>query len=764
MRRRATLSTIITVLRLLLLHPITVINSECPFLLKGSSGSDNVGLQKSSTPPSSQTLSSPFTSSMPDGFPPHDILKAYGIALNEVNWDDVRADLRKLYRSVRDDWPSDYGHYGGLFVRLAWHCSGSYRQSDGRGGCDGGNQRFEPERSWPDNTNLDKARGLLAHIKTKHGLGLSWGDLFILAGTEAIRDMGGPVLGFCAGRIDTVDNSQTRLLGPTLEQEEFAHCEIDGDCKAPLGQNTMGLIYVNPEGPFGKPDAQGAADTIRDVFGRMTMDDRENVALIGGGHTFGKTHGACEDGAGPSPGEDEDNPYPGKCGTGRGNDAFTSGFEGPWTANPTQWDNTFMKNLIEYRWEAHLGPGGHYQWRVKGGVGPRAPVPYPPGSNETQEIMMLTTDVGLVTDPEYRKYVQEFAADEGAFAKAFQEVWYKLTSRDMGPMTRCTGPNVPPAQSFQHPLPDPPAKLADMSEVEVALDSIITGVDAVDGGVTYRNEFIRLAWQCANTFRITDYLGGCNGARIRFSPGKDWKSNVGLDQTLQILDSIKIQFGNALSWSDLIVLAGNVGLKNVGVNSNLLPFCPGRTDAIDGKGWEALTFGNDEQPASISALLELNQRRGLVTKEFVALSWTFYYPSYNLSTQYLRNILLSPGCEDVISCGLKNHPELRVWTDYYVAAGDHIFTNDLAAAWTKIMNSDRFDGPTGNVCDMKPSIYGGKVELSIRANAPVTSVTITINNTAMFFFFIVAVTLLSARRTKIFGDLLCFLGAGKGDI
>jgi catalase-peroxidase len=264
----------------------------------------------------------------------------------------------------------------------------------------------------------------------------------------AIEDMGGPVLGFCGGRIDHVDNTQTLALGPTPEQEKFAECLVDGDCQAPLGANTLGLIYVNPEGPMGKPDPQGAADTIRDVFGRMDMDDRENVALIGGGHTFGKTHGASTEGPGPKPFECPMNPWPGNFGTGVGNDVVTSGFEGAWTGNPTSWDNSYFKNLINYEWESWVGPGGHYQWRVKGGKGPKASAAHGDGS---QNIMMLTTDIGLATDPEYRKYVEEFAHDEKAFSGAFAAVWYKLVNRDMGPVTRCVGPL--PLNPFSSPFP-----------------------------------------------------------------------------------------------------------------------------------------------------------------------------------------------------------------------------------------------------------------------------------------------------------------------
>ena len=427
---------------------------------------------------------------------------------------------------------------------------------------------------------------MLEPIKAKYGKGLSWGDLIVLAGTVAIEDMGGPVLGFAAGRIDHVDNSQTIALGPSEEQDRFQHIAVDGQAEAPLGQNTMGLIYVNPQGPMGDPNPQGAADTIRDVFGRMGMGDRENVALIGGGHTFGKCHGAGPEGPGPSPKECPHNPYPGLHGTGKGNDTVTSGIEGPWTSNPTKWDNEYFKNLVNYEWEKYKGPGGAWQWRVKGDKGPKAPNAQGDGQ---QDVIMLTTDIALKTDPEYRKYVEEFAKDEKAYADAFAAVWYKLVNRDMGPVSRLVGPDVAPAQEWQFALPDPPAKHANMAAVEKEVKHLLDKDDSKT------SEFVRLARNSADTFRHTDYLGGCNGARIRFSPGKDWKTNEGLDKTLDELKPIKEKFGDNLTWADLIVLAGNAAVKKLGAPKNL-PFSPGRADATDGAGWEPLDYMNAEAP------------------------------------------------------------------------------------------------------------------------------------------------------------------------
>jgi len=509
---------------------------------------------------------------------------------------------------------------------------------------------------------------------------VSWGDLFALAGTVAIQEMGGPVLGFCAGRLDFEDHTQTLPLGPTPEQDKFAHCEVNGQCGYPLGQNTLGLIYVNPEGPMGEADPKGAADTIRDVFGRMDWHGRELVALIGGGHTFGKAHGGTKESPGEPPNKCPFASWVGETGM----KAVTSGIEGPWTSHPTRWDNDYFKYLTNFDWEVWDGPGGHHQWRVVGGNSPQAPAA-DPSSVAMQDVMMLTTDIALIVDEEYKMYVEEFARNETAFSEAFAKAWYKLVTRDVGDVKRCVGPNVPPAQDFQYALPDPPKKLASMDKVAKDLNRLMedTGDEA---------SFIQLAYNCARTYRATDYQGGCNGARIRFPPGSEWPINAGLDQTLVALEPIKKKYGKHLSYADLIVLSGNVAAERFGAPK--MEFCAGRTDAKDGLGWKPIEYGNTVYPATTDAMIELYERRGQTAQEFVSL----YFAWYN-STKQIKQVLEAPEHTSVWEEGIKYYPELRYWAEHYVAVGDKEFSHDFARAWTKLMNADRFDGPLGNVCD-----------------------------------------------------------------
>lgn len=363
--------------------------------------------------------------------------------------------------------------------------------------------------------------------------------------------------------------------------------------------------------------------------------------------------------------------------------AVTSGIEGPWTKHPTKWDNDYFKYLVDFDWEVWDGPGGHHQWRVVGGNGPQAPAA-DPASVAKQDVMMLTTDIALVVDDEYRTYVEEFARNETAFSEAFAKAWYKLVTRDVGPVTRCIGPSVPSAQDFQFPLPDRPKKLADMDKVAKDLRKLMKSED--------EGQYIRLAFQCASTYRATDHQGGCNGARIRFPPGSEWPVNAGLDKTLATLEPIKKKYGKHLSYADLIILAGNVAVERIGAPK--MTFCPGRTDAVDGSGWKPVIFGNTEYPATVDAMIEVYERRGQTAQDFVSL----YFAWYN-STKKLEHVLTKPEHESVWEEGLKYYPELRYWAEHYVTAGDKEFSKDFAKAWTGLMNADRFDGPLGNVCD-----------------------------------------------------------------
>jgi len=646
-----------------------------------------------------------------------------------TDFDGVIKDINSLLTDSKDFWPADYGNYGPLFIRLAWHSAGTYRASDGRGGGNGGRQRFDPERSWPDNTNLDKARSLLEPIKQKYGESLSWGDLLILAGNTAIENMGGPILGFCGGRVDALDGSDSILLGPSEEQRELMPCETNGACKSPLGASTVGLIYVNPGGPMGVPIPKKSALDIRDVFGRMNMNDTETVALIGGGHTFGKSHGACPAGPGKPPKEDADNSWPGLCGSGKGNDTFTSGYELPWTTNPIAWDNEFFTNLLKFEWQIYKGPARKFQWSMKGNIRPAAPSV---DGKTTQTIGMLTTDVALLNDESYLKIVTEFAKNRKSFDHAFAHAWYKLTTRDMGPITRCIGNNIPTVQSWQYPLPSTPKVLPGFARVRKEIRKVLNkNKNAV-------RKFARLAWQCISTFRSTDYLGGCNGARMRFNPQKDWPVNKNLNKVLDLLEPVKESFGESLSWADLIVLAGNTAIERAG--GKRMKFCGGRTDAEDGIGSSNLQpkITGDFQD-SLPQLKEFIKLMGVTTSEFAVLNAAGYslgdstcdglfckrgvhekkendqtvlsnvffqelsdneWSEYTFRTTYRKKLYISSdGLAFMFSTDLmfKTDAELSSAAKLYVDDNDRFLT-DFASAWTKLSNADRFDGPAGNIC------------------------------------------------------------------
>ena len=648
-----------------------------------------------------------------------------------MDFDDVKKEIKALLTKSDPKWPADYGHYGPLFVRLAWHSAGSYRIHDGRGGSDGGRMRFDPERSWPDNTNLDKARSLLKTVKGKFGDKLSWADLFILAGNSAIEDMGGPKLDFCGGRVDDMDGSDSNLLGPSTEQEILYPCKEgdkptdNGKCAKPLGATTVGLIYVNPEGPMGTPNPERSADQIRDTFTRMNMNDRETVALIGGGHAIGKTHGACKTGPGKAPRDNPNNPWAGTCGTGdmkgKGENTFTSGFEFPWTTNPKIWTNTYFTNLLKFVWKLrqnNVTKGGHFEWEVdevkSGKNSPLAPKAHGDGEDK---IGMLTSDIALIKDLAYKKHVEGFANNKSDFDNAFKDAWYKLTSRDMGPHSRCKGDLVPKeAKEWQYPLLRAEKDLANFKDVKEEIKLLLT--------TKYKGMFIRLAWRCMSTFRSTDYLGGCNGARIRLEPQKSWAINKGTSAISSKLNEIKARYGKSLSWADLIILAGNTEIEDMGGRS--LPFCGGRSDATKDGGASDMLDGKitEKIEKNVWNLKEFYHLTGLTYRENAALHGAGYAigqktgctvglfcrrddkPEPELSNIFFKRIVENEWekAKDGEHYVAKRNPNLKMKpsdAQFYLdpelkkiaeeyAMYNSVFLDNFAFAWTKLANADRF--------------------------------------------------------------------------
>eukprot|EP00903_Cladosiphon_okamuranus_P014548 g13495.t1 len=640
-------------------------------------------------------------------------------------YEAVKADIVSLFTDSQDFWPADFGNYAPFMIRLAWHCAGSYRASDGRGGCDGGRIRFYPEHNWADNTNLDKALALLEPIKLKYGDAISWADLITLTGDMAFSSMGTPILGFCAGRQDDTSGYDSLELGPSPEQEATAPCAVNGTCEAPLGASTVGLIYVNPGGPMGVPDPSASAPQIREVFGRMGMNDSETVALIGGGHAFGKCHGACPTGPGADPMDAPWDPWAGTCGDpdsptfGKAENTFTSGFEGPWSETPTVWTNNYFVDLLEYDWEQAVSPAGNTQW---------TPVLKPDATDsDLPDIIMLTSDVALLTDPDYLAIVEAFAEDIGALELAFANAWYKLTTRDMGPYSRCAGSDVPPPQDFQLPLPDAPKNLPSYTKVKWAIGRVLDQDDS------YASWMVTLAYRCAATFRATDYMGGCNGARIRFPPQSEWAINTGLDQVLALLEPVKEDFPE-ISYADLIVLAGNVALRR-GASISTLSYCKGRVDALeDDPNHDLLSIlePTREYETVIIGVRDRMKIAGLTVPQMVALAGrprsTAYMTGLGYSGSYTEdtgdvsnlyyNLLLTETWEEVpgsdgeewqavdtpgvyvlaTDLALVWDPEFKAQV-YLYAQDNDLFLYEFGKAWTALMNADRFDGPTGNVCD-----------------------------------------------------------------
>ncbi|MEF8888325.1 MAG: peroxidase family protein, partial [Haloarculaceae archaeon] len=441
----------------------------------------------------------------------------YAEAFESLDLEEVKQDLEDLMTDSQEWWPADYGHYGPLFIRMAWHSAGTYRTTDGRGGAAGGTQRFEPLGSWPDNANLDKARRLLWPVKQKYGKNLSWADLIVLAGNVAMESMGFETFGFAGGREDAFEPDASADWGPEEEMESWDRFDEGDDLMDHLGATVMGLIYVNPEGPEGQPDPEWSAERIRTSFDRMAMNDRETAALIAGGHTFGKVHGADDpdEHVGPEPAaapiEDMGLGWESDYGSGKGDDTITSGIEGPWNSTPTMWDTSYLDNLLNHEWEPEKGPGGAWQWRpVDEDAVDAAPAAHDPEGEQTP--MMLTTDIALKRDPDYREVIEEFQGNPMAFMDAFAKAWYKLIHRDMGPPERFLGPEVPEeTMIWQDPLPDRDFAPIGEEEAELLKEELL------DSELS-RTQLVKTAWAAASTYRDSDKRGGANGARIRLEP------------------------------------------------------------------------------------------------------------------------------------------------------------------------------------------------------------------------------------------------------
>jgi catalase-peroxidase len=688
----------------------------------------------------------------------------------------VKQDLAALMTDSQDWWPADFGHYGGLFIRLAWHSAGTYRTGDGRGGAGRGQQRFAPLNSWPDNVSLDKARRLLWPIKQKYGHKISWADLYVLTGNVALETMGFKTFGFAGGREDTWEPDQDIYWGSertwlggdiryghgsegvetpgVLVSDDDADGDIHSrDLERPLAAVQMGLIYVNPEGPDGNPDPLLAAIDIRETFKRMAMNDEETVALIAGGHTFGKTHGAAEStyvGAEPegAPIEAQGFGWKNSFGTGKGADTITSGLEVTWTSTPTQWSMGYFEKLFEYEWELTKSPGGAHQWKPKNGAG-AGTVPHADDPNKRIAPAMLTTDLALRCDPAYEKISRSYMANPELFADAFARAWFKLTHRDMGPRTRYLGPDVPKEELlWQDPIPAVDHPLIDAQDVAALKKK------ALASGLPI-SQLVSTAWASASTFRGSDKRGGGNGARIRLAPQKDWEVNqpAQLANVLQTLESIQNDYngaaadGKKVSLADLIVLAGCAGVEQAAMTAGhdvTVPFTPGRMDAsqeqTDVEAFEPLepvadgfrnyvkakypipaeallidkaqllTLTAPEMTALVGGMRVLNTnvggtKHGVLTERSEALTNDFFVNLLTMATEWKS---VSDDASEFE--GVDRRTGIRKWTGtrydlifgsnsilralaevYASAQGEKKLVRDFVAAWNRVMNLDRYD-------------------------------------------------------------------------
>ena len=664
----------------------------------------------------------------------------------------LKADLEELMTTSQDWWPADFGHYGPFFIRMSWHSAGTYRAVDGRGGADGGMQRFAPLNSWPDNANLDKAHRLLWPIKKKYGRKVSWADLMILAGTVSMESMGFQTLGFAGGRIDAWQPEEVNW-GPEGEWLGTDRRNKEGELERPFGATQMGLIYVNPQGPGGKPDPQAAADAIREAFGRMAMNDEETAALIAGGHTFGKAHGVADAsryvGAEPEAGKIEAQGFGwhNSYGSGKGADTITSGLEGAWTASPAAWTHNYLENLYAYEWVQTRSPAGAVQWEPAGGAASNL-VPDAHDPSVRHAPMMFTTDLALKVDPAYREITSRWLNNPKEFEDAFARAWFKLTHRDMGPTSRYLGDLVPDREFlWQDPIPK-----ADHTLIN-ARDAAGLKRQILNSGLS-NAELVRAAWASASTFRTTDLRGGANGARIRLAPQNGWAVNdpAELRGVLGTLGEIRSEFIRAqsgdmrVSLADLIVLGGAAAIERAARKAGIdleVPFVPGRTDALqdhtDVDSFALLepaadgfrnyfVSGNPRSPAEMlvekAALLDLtvpemtalvggmramdaNARgsaHGVFTDRPGTLSNDFFVNLIDMSTQWAQSSKegIYEG-RDRLTGDLRwtatpvdlifgSNSELRAVAETYAADdGQELFVHDFVQAWTKVMTLDRFD-------------------------------------------------------------------------
>lgn len=678
----------------------------------------------------------------------------YADAFNSLDLAAVKQDLHALMTDSQEWWPADFGHYGGLFIRMAWHSAGTYRIGDGRGGAGEGQQRFAPLNSWPDNVSLDKARRLLWPIKQKYGRNISWADLIILTGNVALESMGFKTFGYAGGRADTWEPDDvywgSEKIWLELSGGPNSRYSGDRDLENPLAAVQMGLIYVNPEGPDGNPDPVAAARDIRETFARMAMNDEETVALIAGGHTFGKTHGAgpaSHVGADPEAAglEAQGLGWHSTFGTGVGKDAITSGLEVTWTTTPTQWNHDFFRHLFEYEWELSQSPAGAHQWVAKD-IGETIPDAFDP--NRKRRPTMLTTDLSLRFDPAYEKISRRFYEHPEELADAFARAWFKLTHRDMGPRARYLGPEVPQETLiWQDPIPAVDHPLIDEQDIAALKNAVLASGLSVSA-------LVSTAWASASSFRGSDKRGGANGARIRLAPQKDWAVNqpAQLAATLAKLESIQRAFNDAqtggkrVSLADLIVLAGAAGVEQAAKNAGFtltVPFAPGRMDAsqeqTDVDSFEAMEpladgfrnflKGKYRVPAE-TLLVDKAQLLTLTAPEMTVLvgglrvlganvggtqHGVFTHRPQALTNDFFVNLLdmgttWHPAGEDGLFEGrdrrsgavkwtgtrvdlvFGSHAQLRALAEVYGSAdGQEKFTHDFVAAWNKVMNLDRFD-------------------------------------------------------------------------